>query len=73
MHPACLAAAVVVGTVAGYLLHSVRSRMSTAREHQELAALKVRAIELHAVIAQVCGLVDRFEAQKLLSDRKSPP
>lgn len=72
MHWACLVAAVIVGIVAGYMFHSARVRMLSEREKRELAALKVRTGELQAIIAQVCGMVDKFEATKMLSDRRPP-
>lgn len=60
---ACLSAAVVVGIAAGYMFHSVRVRMMSQREKQELEALKVRTRELQATITQVCKLVDDWDLQ----------
>lgn len=68
MHWACWLLAAPLLFTAGYMFHSARVRMMSEREKRELAALKVRTGELQAIIAQVCGLVDKFEHQKSIAD-----
>ncbi len=61
MHTVCWVAASLLGTAAGYLLHSVRVRMMSARERKELAALKVKLEETMHVVDSVAALIARRE------------